>query len=248
MPSNRPLLELIRRDIQAAVENDPAARGPWAKLEIILTYAGFHAIFFHRLTHRLYRFGIPVIPRVMAYFNRFLTGIEIHPAARIGGGFFIDHGMGVVIGETTIIGENCTMFHQVTLGGTGKETGKRHPTLKNNVVVGGGAKVLGNITLGNGVYVGANSVVLTDVPDNCTVVGIPGRIVRAGGQKVSPGHALDHIHLPDPVRDRLLELGARLDSLQQEVNRLKSGDTSTPAPRVPQAVSHAPEHQWSYEI
>lgn len=219
--------------MHAAFENDPAARGPWAVMEVVLTYAGFHAILLHRITHRLHRIGIPVLPRILAYLNRFITGVEIHPAARIGGGFFIDHGMGVVIGETAIVGESCTIFHQVTLGGTGKECGKRHPTLRDNVVVGGGAKILGNIVIGSGVYVGANSVVLTDVPDNCTVVGIPGRIVKAGGEKLSPAKALDHIHLPDPVRDRFLELAARIDKLEGELSRsrgiaIESGEYVSP--------------------
>ena len=214
---HRNFFQLLRMDIHAARENDPAARGPWAIVEIILTYPGFDATVIHRLTHGLRNMGVPLLPRLVSMFNRWLTGIEIHPGAQIGGGFFIDHGMGVVIGETAIIGDNCTLFHQVTLGGTGKETGKRHPTLLDNVVVGAGAKILGNITLGNNVYVGSNSVVLTDVPDDCTVVGIPGRIVKARGEKVSPGKALDHIHLPDPVRDRLMDLEAKLNELCDKV-------------------------------
>ncbi len=218
----RSLITLIRKDLRAAIENDPAARGPFAAINVILTYPGFHAIAFHRLIHRIYRLGIPLLPNMLALLNRFLTGVEIHPAARIGGGFFIDHGNGVVIGETTIIGENCMLFHQVTLGGTGKETGKRHPTLKNNVLVGGGAKVLGNITIGNDVYIGANSVVLTDVPDCCTVVGIPGRVVRQAGKRLHPAQAMDHIHLPDPVRDRLLDLEAKIEELHKEVEQLRA--------------------------
>jgi serine O-acetyltransferase len=216
--AHRPsFLSLIRRDLRAALENDPAARGPLAAVEVVLTYPGFHAIVLHRLNHMVYRLGIPILPRLMAHLTRWLTGIEIHPAARIGAGLFIDHGMGVVIGETAIIGRNCTLFHQVTLGGTGKQTGKRHPTLEDNVVVGAGAKVLGNITLGQGCYVGANSVVLTDVPPSCTVVGIPGRIVRAGGEKVTHAKTLDHIHLPDPVRDRFLALEQRLERAEEKL-------------------------------
>ena len=218
MPRRQSLLSLIRQDLRAAIDNDPAARGKWAAVEVCLTYPGFQAIVLHRITHRLHRFGVPLLPRVIAMLNRFWTGVEIHPAARIGGGFFIDHGMGVVIGETAIVGENCTLFHQVTLGGTGKEYGKRHPTLGDEVVIGAGAKVLGNITIGNGAYVGANSVVLSDVADEATVVGIPGRTVRVAGRKLSPAHALDHIHLPDPVRDRFLELEARIDALQREMH------------------------------
>ncbi|MEQ8821689.1 MAG: serine O-acetyltransferase EpsC [Sumerlaeia bacterium] len=218
----RSLLETIRMDFQQALANDPAARGPLAPLEVILTYPGFHAIFFHRITHTLYRLGIPFLPRVLSILNRFLTGVEIHQAARIGAGFFIDHGMGVVIGETAIVGEYCTLFHQVTLGGTGKQRGKRHPTLGNHVVVGGGAKVLGNITLGDYVYVGANSVVLTDVPEDCTVVGIPGKIVKAAGKRLRPCDALDHIHLPDPVRDRILSLEEQIRTLCERLDELES--------------------------
>jgi serine O-acetyltransferase len=236
MPHRRPLLELIRSDLRAAIENDPAARGPWAVAEIILTYPGFHAITFHRLTYRIHRLGIPILPRLLAHLGRWLTGVEIHPAARIGGGFFIDHGMGVVIGETAIIGENCTLFHQVTLGGTGKETGKRHPTLRDNVVIGAGAKILGNITIGEGSYVGSNSVVLADVPGNCTVVGIPGRIVRCGGEKLTPAKALDHIHLPDPVRDRFLELEKRLQDLEDE----QAGREKSPTVREKQPAAPLP--------
>ncbi|MBX3728278.1 MAG: serine O-acetyltransferase [Candidatus Sumerlaeia bacterium] len=217
MAHRQSFLSLVRRDLRAAIENDPAARGPLAAIEVVLTYPGFHAIFLHRINHTVYRLGIPILPRLMAHLTRWLTGIEIHPAARIGAGLFIDHGMGVVIGETAIIGRNCTLFHQVTLGGTGKQTGKRHPTLEDNVVVGAGAKVLGNITLGQGCYVGANSVVLTDVPPTCTVVGIPGRIVRAGGEKVTHAKALDHIHLPDPVRDRFLAIEQRLERAEAKL-------------------------------
>jgi len=175
----------------------------------------------HRIAHRIYHFGIPILPKLIAYFSRFWTGVEIHPAARIGAGFFIDHGMGVVIGETSIVGEDCTIFHQVTLGGTGKETGKRHPTVGDKVVIGGGAKILGNITIGDHSYIGANSVVLMDVPPESTVVGIPGRIVRFKGKRVSPCDALDHIHLPDPVRDRFSEVEAQIETLQKLCEELQ---------------------------
>lgn len=214
----------LSRDLESAYENDPAARGTWAKLGIVLLYPGFQAILMHRIAHRIYHFGVPILPRLIAYFSRFWTGVEIHPAARIGAGFFIDHGMGVVIGETTIVGEDCTIFHQVTLGGTGKETGKRHPTVGDKVVIGGGAKILGNITIGDHSYIGANSVVLMDVPEESTVVGIPGRIVRFKGKRVSPCDALDHIHLPDPVRDRFSEVEAQIETLQklcEEIQREK---------------------------
>ncbi|MBI1290862.1 serine O-acetyltransferase [bacterium] len=216
------LFECIRRDFASALSNDPAARGPFAALEVALTYPGFHATVLHRFTHEVYKLGIPFLPKAMSMLNRFLTGIEIHQAAQIGPGFFIDHGMGVVVGETAIVGEDCMLFHGVTLGGTGKATGKRHPTLLNGVVVGAGAKVLGNITVGNNCYVGANSVVLKDVPDNSTVVGIPGRVVARDGKRVNPcEHALDH-NLPDPILDRFRALEARLAELEKvaELNRV----------------------------
>ncbi len=213
------LLQTIRRDIKAALDNDPAAQGPLAWLEIVLCYHGFHAILVHRLTHSLHMLGIPVLPRFVGMLNRWVTGIEIHPGARIGPGFFIDHGTGVVIGGTAIIGSNCLLFQGCTLGGTGKESGKRHPTLKDNVVIGAGAKVLGNITIGNDVYIGANSVVLSDVPDCSTVVGIPGRIVRHRGQRVHPASQLDHIHLPDPVLDRFAVLEEKIQALEKELGK-----------------------------
>jgi serine O-acetyltransferase len=216
MTLKRPSLwTCLRRDLGAALANDPAARGFLAPLEVILTYPGFHAIVLHRITHLIWRLGVPLLPRVLSMVNRFLTGIEIHQGARIGPGFFIDHGMGVVIGETAEIGENCMLFHGVTLGGTGKQTGKRHPTLMDGVVVGAGAKILGAITIGRNTYVGSNSVVLQDVPDNCTVVGVPGRIVRRDGKKVSSTseHSLEH-SLPDPILDRLKRLEERVAQLE----------------------------------
>jgi serine O-acetyltransferase len=220
-PEKLGLLASIARDFQAALDNDPAAHGAFAKLEIMLTYPGFHAITLHRITHQVYRLGLPILPKVMSMLNRFLTGIEIHQAAKIGPGFFIDHGMGVVIGETAIVGEDCMLFHGVTLGGTGKATGKRHPTLLKGVVVGAGAKILGNITIGNNCYVGANSVVLKDVPDNSTVVGIPGRIVARDGKKITPSvHPLDH-NLPDPVLDRFRGLEERMDEQERELLALR---------------------------
>jgi serine O-acetyltransferase len=171
----------VIEDIKAIYRNDPAARN----LEILL-YSGFHAIFIHRLTHLIWRMGIPFFPRLLSQISRFLTGVEIHPGARIGGGFFIDHGMGVVIGETTEIGERCVLFHNVTLGGTGKHKGKRHPTIGDNVMIGTGAIILGPVRVGNNVRIGANTFILMrDVPDNTTVAGTPGRIVKINGQEVS---------------------------------------------------------------
>lgn len=210
--------EVLRRDFQACFERDPAARTPLGFLEVLLTYSGYHALLAHRLNHFLHKnLGIPVFPRVLSQMVRFLTGIEIHPGAKIGPGFFIDHGMGVVIGETTEIGENVTLYQGVTLGGTGMERGKRHPTLGNNVVVGAGATILGNIKIGNHVRVGAGSVVVHSVPDHSTVVGVPGEIVRHASREI-PTHALNHGDLPDPIE----ELKQRMKTLQKEIDILET--------------------------
>jgi len=206
----------IKDDLAAAQERDPAAT---SKLEVILTYAGFHAMLAYRIAHRFHTWGVPIIPRVISQFARWLTGIEIHPAAKIGRGFFIDHGMGVVIGETTEIGDHVTLFQGVTLGGTGKERGKRHPTLGNHVVVGAGAKILGGIKIGDNVKIGANSVVLKSVPPNSTVIGVPARIIKTEGRERLPEATMDHTNMPDPIADRfealereLIELRKKLDS------------------------------------
>jgi serine O-acetyltransferase len=211
-------LKKIRNDFNAALSMDPAAT---SKIEVALTYAGFHAMLFYRLAHWLVNRRIPFIPRAMSQFARFLTGIEIHPGAIIGSGLFIDHGMGVVIGETSEIGDNVTLFQGVTLGGTGKQRGKRHPTIGNHVVVGAGAKVLGPITVGDYVKIGANSVVLQDVPDHSTVVGIPGRIVRIKDERVADEALMDHIHIPDPIADKLIELQVQIDALKNEMGNIK---------------------------
>lgn len=211
-------LKKIRNDFNAALSMDPAAT---SKLEVALTYAGFHALLFYRLAHWLVKRGVPFLPRALSQFGRFITGIEIHPGATIGSGLFIDHGMGVVIGETTEIGNNVTLFQGVTLGGTGKQRGKRHPTLGSHVVVGAGAKVLGPITIGDYVKIGANSVVLQDVPDHSTVVGIPGRIVRIKDERVADEALMDHIHIPDPIADRFIELQLQLDSLKTDLEGMK---------------------------
>lgn len=211
-------LYTLKRDFQACFERDPAAKTPLGFLEVLLTYSGYHALLFHRFNHFLHaRLKIPILPRILSQLVRFLTGIEIHPGAKIGAGFFIDHGMGVVIGETTEIGENVTIYQGVTLGGTGTERGKRHPTLGDNVVVGAGAKILGNIRIGNNVKVGAGSVVVHPVPDQCTVVGVPAEIVRREGRK-TPTLTLDHGDLPDPVE----ELKQRIRVLQREVEALEA--------------------------
>ena len=212
------MFKTIRADLRAVFERDPAAT---SKLEVILTYAGFHALLAYRLAHWLWNKGVPFIPRVISQLARWLTGIEIHPAAQIGTGFFIDHGMGVVIGETAEIGHHVTLFQGVTLGGTGKERGKRHPTLGNHVVVGAGAKILGGIKIGDNVKIGANSVVLKSVPPNSTVTGVPARVIKMEGERL-PEATMDHINIPDPIADRfealereLIELRKKLENREQ---------------------------------
>jgi serine O-acetyltransferase len=200
---------IIREQIDTIFREDPAAK---SVLEIVLCYPGFHAILCHRLAHRLYRMRIPLLPRVISQISRFLTGIEIHPGATIGRRFFIDHGMGVVIGETAEIGDDVLIYQGVTLGGTGKEKGKRHPTIGNQVVIGGGAKVLGDISIGNHVKIGAGSVVVKPVPDHSTVVGVPGRIVR---MRSDQRDQLEHGKLPDPQGQALDELRNRVDELER---------------------------------
>ncbi|HHP7229318.1 MAG TPA: serine O-acetyltransferase [Xenococcaceae cyanobacterium] len=209
------MLSSLLTDFRIIFERDPAARN-W--VEVITCYPGLQALLLHRLAHWLYQIGLPVIPRLVSHLARFVTGIEIHPGAQIGRGVFIDHGMGVVIGETAIVGDYSLIYQGVTLGGTGKETGKRHPTLGENVVVGAGAKVLGNIQIGNDVRIGAGSVVLRDVPSDCTVVGIPGRVVYRSGVKVNP---LEHGNLPDSEANVIRVLVDRIESLEQEVQQLK---------------------------
>ena len=208
---------MIKSDYQAVFEMDPAAT---SKLEVMLTYSGFHAILAYRFAHWLHNHKVPFFPRFISQFAKFLTGVEIHPAALIGKRFFIDHGMGVVIGETTEIGDNVTLYQGVTLGGTGKEHKKRHPTLGNNVVVGTGAKILGSMTIGDNVKIGANAVVLTPVPPNSTVVGVPGRIVKIEGEKVRIN--LDHIHLPDPVMERFTRMEEEIQELKDKLKDKES--------------------------
>jgi serine O-acetyltransferase len=203
----------IREQIDTIFREDPAAR---SVLEIFLCYPGFQAILLHRFSHKLYQWGVPLVPRVLSQVGRFFTGIEIHPGATIGRRFFIDHGMGVVIGETTEIGDDVLLYQSVTLGGTGGEKGKRHPTLGNNVVVGTGAKVLGNIRIGDNVKIGAGSVVVHPVPDNSTVVGVPGRVVRVRAE----GGMLEHGRLPDPEGQAIDDLARRVAELEALVNKL----------------------------
>jgi len=201
---------IFSKEVDAALERDPAAKGRW---EIVFLYSGFHAMVAYRITHRLFKMHIPFVPRLFSQIARHFTGIEIHPGATIGRGLFIDHGMGVVIGETSILGDNITLYQGVTLGGTGKEKGKRHPTLGNNVVVGTGAKILGNITIGDNSYIGANAVVIKDVPPNSTVVGVPGRITKQDGKKIDVD--LDHIHVIDPIMQIIDELEKRIEKLEK---------------------------------
>ena len=209
------MFETIKQDFQAIFERDPAAT---SKLEVWLTYSGFHSILAHRVAHWLWKHRVPVIPRFISAVARWLTGIEIHPAARIGRAFFIDHGMGVVIGETTEIGDHVTLFQGVTLGGTGKERGKRHPTLGSHVVVGAGAKVLGGIIVGDHVKIGANSVVLRSVPPHATVVGIPGKIIRTTDD-VSPETLMNHADIPDPIAERLEALEQMIIELRKQLEK-----------------------------
>lgn len=201
---------VFRKEIGAIFERDPAAS---SFLEVLLTYSGLHALIFHRIAKALFKMRIPFLPRWISQVGRFFTGIEIHPGARIGNSLFIDHGMGVVIGETTIIGDNVTMYQGATLGGTGKEKGKRHPTIGDNVVIGAGAKVLGNIMIGDNSYIGSNAVVIKDVPANSTVVGVPGRITKQDGKKIDI--SLDHIHVLDPLLQDIEELKKRIEDLEK---------------------------------
>jgi serine O-acetyltransferase len=208
----------VRRDVIAARDRDPSASGV-SSAEIVATWPGIHALLSHRIAHAMYEGGVPLLPRLIAMVARTLTGIEIHPAARIGQGLFIDHGAGVVIGETAEIGDDVTLYQGVTLGGTGFAGGKRHPTVQDNVTIGSGAKLLGPITVGHGAKVGANSVVITDVPPNSTVVGNPGHPVRVDGRRPE-GPDVDWIHLPDPIAEAIQALSARIATLERMVGEL----------------------------
>lgn len=208
------MLETIKTDLNTVLEKDPAARN---RAEVFLTYSGFHAICMYRFAHFLYLHNYKLCARIVSQFSRFLTGIEIHPAAKIGSGVFIDHGAGVVIGETAEIGNDCTIYQGVTLGGTGKDKGKRHPTLKNGVMVAAGAKILGPFTVGKHAKIGAGSVVLKEVPDNATVVGVPGRVVRIKGERVDD---LDQ-NLPDPVKDEITRLVSEIEKLTARIAELE---------------------------
>jgi serine O-acetyltransferase len=228
------LVKSIIRDIQAARERDPAAV---SNLEVVLTYPGFHAREFHRLAHALYKLRFPLVPRLVSHLSRFVTGIEIHPGARIGEGLFIDHGMGVVIGETAEIGDNCSLFQGVTLGGTSTKRAKRHPTLGSDVVVGAGARLMGAIHVGNNARIGAGSVVVTNVPENATVVGVPGHVVAFH----DPGDDTV-VRLPDPEWDRIQALENRIQELEKRLRTLEArqgrpAGSEEPAYRTGRAAS-----------
>lgn len=210
-------IENIKSDIQSIKERDPAAKNG---LEIILTYSGVHAVIIHRVAHWFYEKNLKVTARVISQLGSFLTGIEIHPGAKIGKGLLIDHGSGVVIGETAEIGDNCLIYQGCTLGGTGKEHGKRHPTLGNNVMVGSGAKILGPFKVGDGAKIAANAVVLEEVPPKCTAVGVPARIVRQNGEKVKCD--LDQVHIPDPVAQELCKQRIKIEKLEKEIEKIKN--------------------------
>lgn len=209
------MLKFIKEEIKAIKERDPAAR---SSFEIFFMYPGLHAVCWHKVSHWLYVHKRYTLARYISQCTRFWTGIEIHPGAKIGRGLFIDHGMGVIIGETTEIGDNCTIYQGVTLGGTGKDVGKRHPTIGNNVLIGSGAKVLGPFKVGDNSKIAANAVVLTEIPDNSTCVGVPARVVRINNRKVEPcSQDLDQIHIPDPVSMELCRLSARLEKLEKQL-------------------------------
>ncbi|HEY7967627.1 MAG TPA: serine O-acetyltransferase [Solirubrobacteraceae bacterium] len=217
-PSLARLAHDVRRDIAAARERDPSAAGI-GTLGMLAAWPGVQAVLAHRVAHALHHAGVPLLPRAIAFAARALTGIEIHHAAQIGEGLFIDHGSGVVIGETASIGDDVTLYQGVTLGGTGFETGKRHPTVQDNVTIGSGAKLLGPIEIGHGAKIGANSVVVRDVPPNSTVVGVPGHPVRVDGRRVE-GPDTDWIHLPDPIADAIRGLSGRVAELERMVVEL----------------------------
>ncbi len=228
----------VRRDIAAAHARDPAARGV-GSIEILTSWPGVQAVLAHRVAHGLHGIGVPVAPRTLSILSRAWTGVEIHPAAQIGQGFFIDLAAGVVIGETAEIGDDVTLYQGVTLGGTGFATGKRHPTLEDNVTVGAGAKLLGAITVGHGAKIGANTVVIHDVPPNTTVVGNPGHPVRVEGKRVE-GPDTDWIHLPDPIADAITRLSTRIAELENEVAQLSGSDRERIAEVHPLRQAHGP--------
>lgn len=217
------MFQQMKSDIRTVFENDPAARGLF---EVVFTYSGLHALWLHRIAHALFKRRWYSLARMVSQFSRFMTGIEIHPGAKIGKRLFIDHGMGVVIGETCEIGDDVVIYQGVTLGGTGKEKGKRHPTIGSNVVIGSGAKVLGSFTIGDNSNIGSNAVVLREVPPNSTVVGNPGKVVKRNGERIRD--RLDHTKLPDPIVDTLRGMQKEIDDMRKELAVLKEGKPSAP--------------------
>jgi serine O-acetyltransferase len=234
----RSLAAELRRDLAAVRERDPAATGV-ATAELLASWPGLHAVLAHRVAHALQAARVPVLPRALAYLSRSVTGIEIHPSARVGQALFIDHGMGVVIGETAQLGDNVTVYQGVTLGGTGFATGKRHPTVQDNVTIGSGAKLLGPITIGHGAKIGANAVVIHDVPPNSTVVGNPGHPVRVEGRRPE-GPDADWVHLPDPIADALKQMAGRIAELEREVAALRGEEPGAQAEIVRLRPVHGP--------
>jgi len=233
------VISWIREDVATVLERDPAAK---SRLEVFLCYSGLHALWFYRINHWLWKRGFFLLGRWLSQCARFLTGIEVHPGARIGRRLFIDHGMGVVIGETAIIGDDVTMYQGVTLGGTGKEHGKRHPTIGDNVVIGGGAKILGNITVGKNCRIGAGSVVLRHVPDDSTVVGVPGHIVFRNGKRIV---ITDPKQINDPLSEALAAVAAEVNKLRERVHKL-DGETATNADSAPSLEQII--HEIDYQI
>lgn len=211
------MFDNLRYDLASIQDRDPAAR---SKFEIFLLYAGFHALLWYRVAHWFFKHRMLFMARLISQLGRFFTGVEIHPGATIGRGLLIDHGSGVVVGETTVIGDDCTIYQGVTLGGTGKDSGKRHPTLGNNVVVGSGAKVLGPFTVGDGVKIAANAVVLSAIPENCTAVGVPARVVRKNGKKTV--NDMDQVHIPDPISQELCRMDLMIHKLEKRIRELES--------------------------
>jgi serine O-acetyltransferase len=221
------MFDTLKHDVQAVFERDPACR---SLLEVLLCYPGFHALVMHRLAHRLWRWNLLLLARVVSHVNRFFTGVEIHPAAKIGKGVFIDHGMGVVIGETAEVGDNVTLYQGAVLGGTGKERGKRHPTIGDNVVIAAGAKVLGSFRVGDFSRIGAGAVVLGEVPPHATVVGVPGRVVKEGGKRVAESINLDHANLPDPVETACRTMLQRIHQLEMRLRDLEAAQANSDKP------------------
>jgi serine O-acetyltransferase len=241
-------LEVLRDDVRAIIQNDPAARNYW---EVVL-YPGLHAIILHRITHRLWQVGIPFLPRLISQLGRFLTGIEIHPGAQIGRGFFIDHGMGVVIGETTVVGDWVTLYQGVTLGGTGKQGGKRHPTLGDDVVVGVGANILGAITIGDGARIGGGAVVVKDVPPHSTAIGVPARIVQTRDPLTGTLRRVEQ--LPDPegamlnaLHTKVRELELRLHELEEEAEQHHAEHHQLPRWPMPEELFAGLQNGDSYD-